>query len=296
MQIEVNNISFSYVNDENLNALNNVSLNIKEGEFLAIVGKTGSGKSTFIQMLNNLLAPDIGYIKIGDFIITKDKELKKELLKGKSKEIIKKNKKMAELKKMVGLVFQFPEYQVFSETILKDVAFGPKNFGLSKDEANKVAKDTLNLVGLNEKYYELSPFEISGGERRRVGIAGVLASNPDILVLDEPTAGLDPNGKKEILDVLKKLNKEGKTVIIVTHDMDVVLNYASRVIVFNDSKLVEETTPLELFKHTDLKKYSLEIPYILKLINELRDKGFKIDLNSLPTIDELAKIIKRNLK
>ena len=278
MQIEINNVSFSYGKNEKL-ALDNVSFNVSKGDFLCIVGKTGSGKSTLIQMLNGLLLPDKGYIKVDDYIITSDKKLKKSLLKDKSKEIKKINKRMVGLKKKVGLVFQFPEYQVFSETILKDVMFGPINFKMKKEEAIEISKKTLSLVGLDESFYDKSPFEISGGEKRRVGIAGILASGPEILVLDEPTAGLDANGKKEIMDIVKKLNEEGKTIIVVTHDMDLVLNYASKVIVFSNSLLVEETTPLELFNKNDLSEYSLEVPSLIKLATLLKEKGFNIEID-----------------
>ena len=294
MQIEINNVSFSYGKNEKL-ALDNVSFNVSKGDFLCIVGKTGSGKSTLIQMLNGLLLPDKGYIKVDDYIITSDKKLKKSLLKDKSKEIKKINKRMVGLKKKVGLVFQFPEYQVFSETILKDVMFGPINFKMKKEEAIEISKKTLSLVGLDESFYDKSPFEISGGEKRRVGIAGILASHPEILVLDEPTAGLDANGKKEIMDIVKKLNEEGKTIIVVTHDMDLVLNYASKVIVFSNSLLVEETTPLELFNKTDLSEYSLEVPSLIKLATSLKEKGFNIEIDKNLSISNLAKQIKDNI-
>ena len=294
MQIEINNVSFSYGKNEKL-ALDNVSFNVSKGDFLCIVGKTGSGKSTLIQMLNGLLLPDKGYIKVDDYIITSDKKLKKSLLKDKSKEIKKINKRMVGLKKKVGLVFQFPEYQVFSETILKDVMFGPINFKMKKEEAIEISKKTLSLVGLDEPFYDKSPFEISGGEKRRVGIAGILASDPEILVLDEPTAGLDANGKKEIMDIVKKLNEEGKTIIVVTHDMDLVLNYASKVIVFSNSLLVEETTPLELFNKNDLSEYSLEVPSLIKLATLLKEKGFNIEIDKNLSISNLAKQIKDNI-
>ena len=294
MQIEINNVSFSYGKNEKL-ALDNVSFNVSKGDFLCIVGKTGSGKSTLIQMLNGLLLPDKGYIKVDDYIITSDKKLKKSLLKDKSKEIKKINKRMVGLKKKVGLVFQFPEYQVFSETILKDVMFGPINFKMKKEEAIEISKKTLSLVGLDESFYDKSPFEISGGEKRRVGIAGILASDPEILVLDEPTAGLDANGKKEIMDIVKKLNEEGKTIIVVTHDMDLVLNYASKAIVFSNSLLVEETTPLELFNKNDLSEYSLEVPSLIKLATLLKEKGFNIEIDKNLSISNLAKQIKDNI-
>ena len=294
MQIEINNVSFSYGKNEKL-ALDNVSFNVAKGDFLCIVGKTGSGKSTLIQMLNGLLLPDKGYIKVDDYIITSDKKLKKSLLKDKSKEIKKINKRMVGLKKKVGLVFQFPEYQVFSETILKDVMFGPINFKMKKEEAIAISKKMLSLVGLDESFFDKSPFEISGGEKRRVGIAGILASDPEILVLDEPTAGLDANGKKEIMDIVKKLNEEVKTIIVVTHDMDLVLNYASKVIVFSNLLLVEETTPLELFNKNDLSEYSLEVPSLIKLATLLKEKEFNIEIDKNLSISNLAKQIKDNI-
>ncbi len=298
MQIEVNNISFSYSKKGSIStkALSNISLNIDKGDFICIVGKTGSGKSTFIQMLNGLLLPDSGYIKIDDYIITNDKKLKKSLLKDKSKDIKKENKKMSGLKKKVGLVFQFPEYQLFSETIIKDCMFGPRNFGLSKDEAKKVSKEALNKVGIPDSYFERSPFELSGGEKRRVGIAGILASKPEVLVLDEPTAGLDSNGKKEIMSLVKDYNEQGNTIIVVTHDMDLVLNYAKKVIVLDNSKIVDITTPKELFKKNDLEKMSLEEPAIYQFIKLLNDKGFHIDFNDIYDISSLVKEIKKELK
>ncbi len=298
MQIEINNVSFSYQKSGHVTskALNDVSFNINKGEFLTIVGKTGSGKSTLIQMLNGLLAPDEGYIKIDDYIVTGNKKYKKSLLKSSSKEINKLNKNMSGLKKKVGLVFQFPEYQLFSETILKDCMFGPKNFGLSNEEAKKISEESLKNVGLDESFFSRSPFELSGGEKRRVGIAGVLAFKPEILVLDEPTAGLDSYGKKEIMNLIKKYNEEGNTVIVVTHDMDLVLNYASKVIVMDEGKLIKETTPSQLFIETDLSKYSLEEPAVFKLIKILNSKGFNIEFESYSSINSLIESICKEIK
>lgn len=298
MQIEINNVSFSYQKSGSVTskALNNVSFNIDKGEFLTIVGKTGSGKSTLIQMLNGLLSPDEGYIKIDDYIVCGNKKYKKSLLKSCSKDIKKMNKNMSGLKKKVGLVFQFPEYQLFSETILKDCMFGPKNFGLNNEEAKKVSEESLIKVGLDDSFFSRSPFELSGGEKRRVGIAGVLAFKPEILVLDEPTAGLDSYGKKEIMNLIKQYNEEGNTVIVVTHDMDLVLNYASKVIVMDEGKLIKETTPSKLFKESDLSKYSLEEPDVFKLIKILNDKGFHIDFDSYSSIDTLINSICEDLK
>ena len=225
-------------------------------------------------------------------LITADKKLKKELLKNESEEVRKDNKHVANLRKKVGMVFQFPEYQLFAETILKDVMFGPKNFGMKDEEAKEVAIKSLKDVGIPESYFEKSPFELSGGEKRRVAIAGIIASNPDVLVLDEPTAGLDPNGKKEIMTLVKKFHENGKTIIIVTHDMDLVLNFAKTVIVLNDAKLIEVTTPQKLFNSPNLEKYSLEIPTLYKFINLLKDKGFAGNLNDIYSFDELIERIK----
>ena len=288
-QIKTKNLTYVYDKKDpnHYDALSNIDLEINKGDFVCIVGKTGSGKSTLVQTFNSLILPSTGYTQVETFYITSDKKLKKELLKNESKEVIEDNKHVANLRKKVGMVFQFPEYQLFSETILKDVMFGPKNFGMRDEEAKEVAIKSLKEVGIPESYFERSPFELSGGEKRRVAIAGIIASSPDILVLDEPTAGLDPNGKKEIMALVKKIHETGKTVIIVTHDMDLVLNFANTVIVLSDAKLVEVTTPKELFNSDNLNKYSLEIPTIYKFINLLKNKGFAGNLNEINDIDTL---------
>ena len=288
-QIKTKNLTYVYDKKDpnHYDALSNIDLEINKGDFVCIVGKTGSGKSTLVQTFNSLILPSTGYTQVETFYITSDKKLKKELLKNESKEVIEDNKHVANLRKKVGMVFQFPEYQLFSETILKDVMFGPKNFGMRDEEAKEVAIKSLKEVGIPESYFERSPFELSGGEKRRVAIAGIIASSPDILVLDEPTAGLDPNGKKEIMALVKKIHETGKTVIIVTHDMDLVLNFANTVIVLSDAKLVEVTTPKELFNSDNLNKYSLEIPMIYKFINLLKNKGFAGNLNEINDIDTL---------
>ena len=250
MSIKVNNVSYLYNKKENRDkaALKEISLTIKDKDFVTIVGKTGSGKSTLVQTFNALILPTFGYNEIEEFYITEDKKLKKELLKNKDKTIRKENKRYSKLKKKVGMVFQFPEYQLFSETVLKDVMFGPKNFGFSEEEAKERAIKALQDVGIPESYFDKSPFELSGGEKRRVAIAGIIASEPDILILDEPTAGLDPKGKKEILELIAAYHKTGKTVIVVTHDMDIVLEYSEKVIVLNNGKLIDILSPNELFK------------------------------------------------
>ena len=190
-------------------ALKGVNLDIKNGSFTAVIGQTGSGKSTLIQHINALLLPSSGNIEIDDYVITS----------------ANKPSGLKMLRKKAGLVFQFPEYQLFEETIEKDIIFGPINFGISEDEAKQISKKVINIVGLDETYLDKSPFDLSGGQKRRVAIAGILAMDPDILILDEPTAGLDPQGANEMMNLFKKINKSGKTIILVTHDMNHVLQY-----------------------------------------------------------------------
>ena len=292
-QIKTNHLTYVYDKKDpnHYDALSDVSLEIKKGDLVCIVGKTGSGKSTLVQTFNNLISPTSGYCQVENFYITSDKKLKKELLKNQDKSVIEENKHVARLRRKVGLVFQFPEYQLFAETIIKDVMFGPKNFGLKEEEAKEVAKKSLIEVGIPESYFEKSPFELSGGEKRRVAIAGIIASDPDILVLDEPTAGLDPNGKIEIMNLIKRLHEKGRTIIIVTHDMNLVLNFAKTVIVLNDGKLIEVTSPEKLFQSPDIEKYSLEIPTLFKFINLLKNGGFAGNLSEIYDFDALIERI-----
>lgn len=294
-KIEFNNVSYIYNKKDPLNikAINNISFNVEKGDFLAVVGKTGSGKSTLIQTLNALLLPTFGYTKVEDFYITGNKKQKKELTKSFSLNK-KEMKRHSLIKKEVGIVFQFSEYQLFADTVLKDVMFGPKNFHLSENDAKNEAIKALKLVGIDETYFERSPFELSGGEKRRVAIAGIIASNPDVLVLDEPTVGLDPIGKKEILALIDKIHEEGKTIIVVTHDMDLVFDHANKVAVLHDGKFVKLTTPKELFEEANLKDYSLEVPTLFKFKNLLKENGFNKDLKDVKTIEDLAKIIGEN--
>lgn len=294
-KIEFNNVSYIYNKKDPLNikAINNISFNVEKGDFLSIVGKTGSGKSTLIQTLNALLLPSFGYTKVEDFYITGNKKQKKELIKSFSLNK-KEMKRHSLIKKEVGIVFQFSEYQLFADTVLKDVMFGPKNFHFSENDAKNEAIKALKLVGIDETYFERSPFELSGGEKRRVAIAGIIASNPDVLVLDEPTVGLDPLGKKEILALIDKIHSEGKTIIVVTHDMDLVFDHANKVAVLHDGKFVKLTTPKELFEEINLKDYSLEVPTLFKFKNLLKENGFNKDLKDVKTIEDLAKIIGEN--
>ena len=279
MPIVIYNLSHRYLKKtpNEVLAIDDINLNIPQGSFVSIIGHTGSGKSTLIQHLNALLLPEQGQVIVDQFTITPKR---------------RKNKDIKNLRKHVGVVFQFPEYQLFEETVEKDVAFGPRNFGVKKDEAIKKAHAALKSVGLNEEFFERNPFDLSGGEKRRVAIAGILAIEPNVLVLDEPTAGLDPVGQEEIMNLIVKMNKEGKTIILVTHDMDLVLKYSNRAIVLKDGKIAFDGTPLELFS-SDRDDLSIETPLMYKYIQELNNHGYHIDINSISSVDDLAKMIAR---
>ena len=278
MQIKISNLSYTYLakTPNEVEALHNVSLDIPEGKITSIIGHTGSGKSTLIQTLNGLLLPTSGEVRVGEYVVTNKK---------------KKNKKIKELRKSLAIVFQFPEYQLFEETVEKDVAFGLKNYGYKEVEAIKLAHKALEEVGIDKSFYKRSPFELSGGEKRRVAIAGIIALNPDILVLDEPTAGLDPKGSKIILNLINKFNKEGKTIILVTHDMNIVLNYSDHVVVMNDGKVAFEGTPSDLFSG-DISTYSIDVPELFKFVKLLESKGMKLDITKIRTIDDLISQLK----
>ena len=252
MKIDVKNLSYSY-DEKKTFAINNASCVINEHDFLAISGHTGSGKSTFIQNLNGLLIPTLGEVDVDEIVIKNKIKIKD----------------IKNLRKRIGIVFQFPEYQLFEETVAKDILFGPKNFNLLNGvNPDDLVKNILNMVGLDESFNDKSPFELSGGEKRRVAIAGILAFNPDVLIVDEPTAGLDPKSAISMMNLFKKLNEEGKTIILVTHQMDYVINYASRIIVFNESKIEFDGIPYDLFKNEGLvKKLNLDLPNIFKLVS-----------------------------
>ena len=259
-------------------ALKDVSLEIPQGQFVGIIGHTGSGKSTLIQHLNGLTRATSGRI----------------LYEGKN--IYEEGFDMRWLRSQVGLVFQYPEHQLFEVDVLSDVCFGPKNQGLSQEECEERAKEALELVGFPEKYYRQSPFELSGGQKRRVAIAGVLAMRPKVLVLDEPTAGLDPKGRDEILDQVERLHKEtGMTVILVSHSMEDVARYVERIIVMNRGEKMLDGTPREVFRHyKELEKVGLAAPQVTYVMHDLKERGFDLSPDAT-TIEEAADEIMRSL-
>ena len=278
MGINFSKVAFTYNPqrklEKNSYIIQDINLTIdNESEFICVLGHTGSGKSTLVQMMNALLIPTIGEVEVFGNKIT-----------------AKKQDKLKDIRKKVGLVFQFPEYQLFEETVLKDVAFGPKNFRL--DNPEQKAKEALELFKLGERFYNKNPFLLSGGEMRKVAISGILASNPDVLILDEPTVGLDPLTRKELVNLLKNINKDGKTVIIVTHDMDVVWEVATRVIVIDENEIVYDGDKYNLFKNKELvKKHSLDLPELVKILKCLKEK-LNIDLDEYQdNLDDAAKVI-----
>ncbi len=273
MSIVVKNLSYTYNPGTPFEkqALKNLSLTVEKGEFLCMVGHTGSGKSTFIQHLNGLIRLQSGEITV----------------EGISLNVKKPDYKT--LRSKVGMVFQYPEYQLFADTVEKDVAFGPKNMKLSEEETAKRVPEALKLVGLDPvKFADKSPFELSGGEKRRVAIAGVLAMRPEILILDEPTAGLDPRGKKEILTLIKGLNEEnGMTILMVNHDMNEASEYADRIAVMYEGELYRCDVPTKMFDDGEfLARVGLEMPQMAILRNKLRERGFSVDDDCL-TVDRM---------
>ena len=282
MPIRFNNVFYTYQANSPFKseALKGVSLEIKDGSFTCIVGHTGSGKSTLVQQLNGLLIPTSGSVEVNGFTVQKRHKSLRNL---------------HNLRKEVGIVFQFARYQLFEETIEEDVAFGPMNFGVKKEEALEIAHRCLKTVGIDESLFKRSPFEVSGGQRRRVAIAGILALQPKILVLDEPTAGLDPRGAREILKLFKELNEKGTTIILVTHDINIVYEFADDVVVMNEGKIELHCSPEQLFKE-DVEKYSLETPLIQKAVNKCHEKGLKINPAKIRNVHDLAVEIARAKK
>ena len=260
MGIALENVSFTYQEGTPLasTALSDVSLTIEDGSYTALIGHTGSGKSTILQLLNGLLVPSQGSVRVFDTLITSTS----------------KNKDIRQIRKQVGLVFQFAENQIFEETVLKDVAFGPQNFGVSEEDAEQIAREKLALVGIDESLFDRSPFELSGGQMRRVAIAGILAMEPAILVLDEPTAGLDPLGRKELMNLFKKLHQSGMTIVLVTHLMDDVAEYANQVYVMEKGRLVKGGKPSDVFQDVVfMEEVQLGVPKITAFCKRLADRG-----------------------
>ncbi len=274
--MKLENVSFTYSPGTayEIHALKNINLEIRDGEFIGLIGHTGSGKSTLVQHLNGLMKATGGAIYYN------------------GENIYREGYSMKELRSKVGLVFQYPEHQLFEIDVLTDVCFGPKNQGLSKEEAEERAKKALQMVGLKEKYYHQSPFELSGGQKRRVAIAGVLAMEPDVLILDEPTAGLDPKGRDDILDQIKKLHEESHiTIILVSHSMEDVAKYVGRIIVMNQGEAMYDGTPKEVFSHyQELEKIGLAAPQVTYIMNALSEKGFGVETDAT-TIEEAAEEI-----
>lgn len=277
MGISLENVSYIYQAGTPFEgrALFDMTTTIKDGSYTAFIGHTGSGKSTIMQLLNGLYIPTSGQVQVDDTIITSQS----------------KNKDIKPIRKKVGLVFQFPESQLFAETVLEDVAFGPQNFGVSKEEAEQRAIESLKLVGLPEEFHGQNPFDLSGGQMRRVAIAGILAMQPDILVLDEPTAGLDPQGRKELMSLFKELHLSGMTIVLVTHLMDDVADYATAVNVMEKGQLVLTGAPKDVFqKVTFLKEKQLGVPKITEFALQLQEKGYRFE--TLPiTIEEFVEVL-----
>lgn len=281
MPIILDHLTYIYGEDTPLavKALDDICLQIPDGQFVGIIGHTGSGKSTLMQHLNGLVKATSGHIYYnGEDIYDRDYDMKK-------------------LRSSVGLVFQYPEHQLFEIDVFSDVCFGPKNLGLDKKEAELRAFDALRKVGLpNELYYQ-SPFELSGGQKRRVAIAGVLAMKPQVLILDEPTAGLDPKGRDEILKQIKKLQTEtGMTILLVSHSMEDVAEYVDRIIVMNKGRVMYDDIPREVFSHyKELEEVGLAAPQVTYILHDLRERGFRVDVNAT-TIEEAAEAVLQALK
>ena len=277
MGITLQQVSYTYQANTPFEgrALFGVDLEIVEGSYTALIGHTGSGKSTILQLLNGLNVPTAGTVLIDETVITPTSV----------------NKDIKQVRKKVGLVFQFPESQVFDETVLQDVAFGPQNFGVSKEDAERTAREKLALVGIDEELFERSPFELSGGQMRRVAIAGILAMEPHVLVLDEPTVGLDPAGRKELMAIFKELHQMGMTIVLVTHLMDDVADFADFVYVLENGKVVRTGRPSAVFQEVDfMESIQLGVPKITKFAANLERRGLVFD--QLPiTIEEFTEVL-----
>ena len=281
MPITADHLTYIYGGNKKLKttAVDDISVSIDDGQFIGLIGHTGSGKTTFLQLLAGLIKPESGTVLIdGEDIFAKNFDL--HSIRGK-----------------VGIVFQYPEHQLFEETVFKDVCYGPKNLGLSQEEIESRANEALRLVGIDEAIFSQSPFELSGGQKRRVAIAGVISMKPKILILDEPTAGLDPAGRKEILGLVSDLCREQKmTIILVSHSMDDVAEYADRILVINDGKLAIDATPREVFNHKEeLESFGLSLPQVTKAMVRLKESGIPVNTDAI-TVDEALNEILRVIK
>lgn len=281
MEIRIEHLNFIYGQGTSYEkkALDDINITIHSGQFIGIIGHTGSGKSTLVQHLNGLNRATSGSIYVD------------------GKNIYEEGYPMRELRFRVGLVFQYPEYQLFETTVLRDICFGPKNQGLSDEEALERARKAMKMTGLDESYEEKSPFELSGGQKRRVAIAGILAMDPETLVLDEPTAGLDPKGRDDILGVLKKLHDEsGITIVLVSHSMDDVADYADRIIVMDGGKILYDDIPSKVFSHVEeLESVGLAAPQVTYIMKNLKAKGWRVR-DDVTTLAEAADQIMKELK
>ncbi len=281
MSIKIENLNYVYSAGTAFekHALKDINLELPDGQFIGVIGHTGSGKSTLIQHLNGLAKATSGAVYYN------------------GKNIYEEGYDMKGLRSKVGLVFQYPEYQLFEADVLTDVCFGPKNLGLSQEEAEKRALDALKLVGLKEKHYRKSPFDLSGGQKRRVAIAGILAMEPDVLVLDEPTAGLDPKGRDDILDQIARLHEERKiTVILVSHSMEDIARYVDRIIVMNKGQVMFDNTPQEVFSHyKELEAVGLAAPQVTYLMHDLEKQGWPVSV-SATTVEKAAEEILKVLQ
>ncbi len=281
MSVKLEHINYIYSTGTayEIQALKDINLEIRDGEFIGLIGHTGSGKSTLVQHLNGLVKATSGALYYNGENIYGEKY------------------PMRELRSKVGLVFQYPEHQLFEVDVLTDVCFGPKNQGFSEEEAKEKAKKALAMVGMGEKYYDRSPFELSGGQKRRVAIAGVLAMNPEMLILDEPTAGLDPKGRDEILEQIRMLHEEHHiTIVLVSHSMEDVAKYVGRIIVMNHGEVQFDGTPKEVFSHyKELEKIGLAAPQVTYIMHALADKGFPVKTDAT-TIEEASEAILEALK
>lgn len=277
MLIELKNVSYIYQDENNVKALKNINLEISKDEFIGIVGHTGSGKSTLVQLFNGLIFPSSGTVIIN------------------GKNISNQKSNLKETRRHVGLVFQYPEHQLFEETVYQDIAFGPKNIGLKKDEIEVRVKEVMDLVGLDyNQFKDRSPFNLSGGQQRKVAIAGVLALKPDVLVLDEPSAGLDPQGRKQLIELLQHLYQNMNiTIILISHRMEEIAELSSRVIVMHQGEIVIDDNPVEVFsKEQHLHKLSLDLPQVSEILHRLDEKGLKVNTNLFSISEASAEIIK----